>query len=331
MEQVEKLAIALQMKVIPDSHLFDLKGLKLVGEDAMAWGPAEGLKLENVLNSLWPDLELSAFVRDHRDLFKRDHAIPFRVLQAFFDRWETHRNESDDDSGHDGIAQFLEIILDDPDGENVTVNTSESLRTIEISSSRSSFAPVPIDSNSIKAGTNAEIHWMTDIDFAIISLSENDGDPQKTVVNPAGAFTFAIELAADKPDVIKIVNGPEPTERTIGFVWTQSRTKLEQFSTIFPWPLIITPSKPSKWLIWSADFWNRILGEYSDSPGKPEKEGFFKAWCKFLSEDESLRPSNSIDNSIEVFLNLHTGNNSFRTLRHRPPPPPPLWGDQVCL
>ena len=310
MEQVEKLAEALQHKVIPDSHIFNMKGLKLVVDDAMGWGPAEGLRLNDILASLWPDLDLADFVRNHGNLFKRDHAIPFRRLQAFFDQWGMFRSESDDDSGHDGVAKFLEIILDDPDGESVTVNTSESLKTIEISSSRSSFAPVPIDSNSIKAGRDAEVHWMTDIDFAIIRMSENDGDSQKTVVNPAGAFTFAIELAADKPDVIKIINGPEPTERTIGFVWTQSRRNLEQFSTIFPWPLITTPSKPSEWRA-RVEGWNKLLRDYSDSSEKPELEGLFKAWCRFLSEDNSLVPKRSTSEHIKVLADIEGGKDAL--------------------
>ncbi len=314
MEQVEKLASSLARKVIPDSHLFELKGLRMADENAMDWGPAEKLRLEDILNALWPELNLSKFIREHRHLFKRDHAVPFRKLQAFFDRWDvgSHSSKGEPDnlngrqnnSGHEGIAKFLEIILDDSGGESVNVNTSENLEAIEISSSRSSFAPVPIGSASIRANPNTEIHWMTDVDFAIILMSEDGKGKQRIDANPAGAFTFAIELAANKPDVIRIVNGPESTGKTLGFVWTQTRKPTGQDSTIFPWPIISESRKPSEWKS-RVEEWNNILRDYSVDAEKPNLEVIFKAWCSFLTKrDASLNLEKSITDHIMAISKL---------------------------
>ena len=138
---------------------------------------------------------------------------------------------------------------------------------------------------------------MTDVDFAIIGMSEDDKGKQKTVANPAGAFTFAIELAASKGDVIRIVNGPEPTEKTLGFVWTQTRMLTGQESTIFPWPMIPALSRPSEWKS-RVDDWKGILRDYSGDAKKPGLEGLFKAWCKFSSDEASLKPDSPIKEHI---------------------------------
>jgi hypothetical protein len=312
-EQVETLASSLASKVIPDSHLFALKGLRVADENAMDWGPGEELTLEKTLDALWPELELSQFIRERRYLFKRDHAIPFRKLQAFFDRWEMEAAKNRDlegkpdipdvkqkNFGREGIAKFLEIILDGSGGEKVNVNTSERLEAIEISSSRKSFAPVPVGSASIGASFDAEVHWMTAVDFAIMGMSE---DNQKIEANAAGAFTFAIELAKIKSDVIRIVNGPEPTEKTLGFIWTQTRKPTGQESTIFPWPMIPVPKEPSQWRS-KVNEWNEILTEYSGDKKKPDLEGLFKAWCKFSSNQTSLKPASPIKEHIEAISKL---------------------------
>jgi hypothetical protein len=296
-EQTAILAKALIDKAVPKSHRFSLSGLNLTNKNAMEWTPELGAKtLGQILNNLDSDFALFIKNKDLLNLLKDRVKIPFRALQQFFNQ---HHQSENSNKRIEGIREFLEVVFTRaPNEENIYVNLSEDGETIEISESKPGyFAPAPYDYDSYSLTRNVTLHCLRSVEFANIKSNPDSEQNGRLDTNPADpALLMALELAAHHSDTFKFINGPRPTSRTFGFVWTQLSTSKGQI--IFTWPYSEQLKSPREWKE-KVKEWNRILDIYIKSSSSSVQEKILKAWCCFIMNES---PSQLEEKSLADFI-----------------------------
>jgi hypothetical protein len=298
-EQAETLANALIEKAVPKSHHFSLSGLNLADKKAMKWTPTKSgaNTLGQILEKL--DSDFAEFINNEErlKLFKDGLKIPFRALQQFFDQY--HQSEKSQ-NGIEGLKEFLEMVFSrSPNEDKIHVDLSEDGETIEISESRPGyFAPAPYDYDSYPLTRNVTLHRLRSVDFANIKSnpdSEKNGRLDTNAADPA--LLMALELAAHDSKKFKFLNGPRPTSRTFGFVWSQLSTSKGQI--IFPWPYSEQLKSPSEWKE-KVKEWNEILNDIDNkNPSNNVQENILKAWCCFIM---NASPSQLEKKSLADFI-----------------------------
>lgn len=291
-EQAVILANALIEKAVPKSHLFSLSGLNLADEKAMEWTPKSGESgaetLDQILDNLNSDFAEFIKKKERLKLFQGGLKIPFRALQQFYDR---HHQSGNSQNGNEGIKDFLEMVFSrSPNEEKINVDLSEDGKTIEISENKPGyFAPAPYDYDSYSLTRNVTLHCLRSVDFANIKSNPDSEQNGRLDINPADpALILALELAAHFGSTFKFINGPRPTSRTFGFVWSQLSTSKGQI--IFPWPYSEQLKSPSEWKE-KVNKWNKILNDYNKNPLKNAQENILKAWCCFISSPPETEDS----------------------------------------
>ena len=288
-EQMEKLSLSLREKVIPGPHTFFLKGLPLV--EATDWRPTpESPTLGKILDTLWTgknqeqqetnnEKTLSRFLSQRSEVVRGsslgDHMLLFRPLQAFFDRWGGKGHERD----LNGIVGFLNIAIGRQEEPVTVVRSDSDVERIELSTGLGVYAPAPRLLGVVRTQTST-LHWMREVDFARKPLAlEWNVEAQMfrvgRVVDQAPVeHLLALDLAAWKPKVFQIINGPSLTERPLGIVWTQL---MDRRACLLALADASSPGSPSEWIKRVSE-WNKHLELYTKNDG-PDEERLVKAWC----------------------------------------------------
>ena len=129
------------------------------------------------------------------------------------------------------------------------VRSDSDVERIELSTGLGVYAPAPRLLGVVRTQTST-LHWMREVDFARKPLAlEWNVEAQMfrvgRVVDQAPVeHLLALDLAAWKPKVFQIINGPSLTERPLGIVWTQiDGTDGRVF---LRWPMASSPGSPSE-------------------------------------------------------------------------------------
>lgn len=304
-EITTKLGRKLREKSIPESHTFYLGGASIC--DAISWKPNTEKTLGGVLDVFWqrwaPDAKetLSEYLAN-RDPIENKSDLPFRKLQAFYDRWVN-------DPGSLGIGEFLKVVVERPEEEAISVNSpSISKGPIEFTAPPGIVAPGPQIIGELESPTVAgriSIRWARKLDFFRRRVEALESESFEAA---SAGETLIHDLAAWDSSRFQIVSGySKLTEKPFGIVWTQIECPQLQSYIVIPWPLTKPLKSPSAW-IKTVRHWENHLNAYLSQASSDYEDvlltpegAFLRAWFSFFS---TTGPETMVGESVEAQLDL---------------------------
>ncbi|MCY4463702.1 MAG: hypothetical protein OXC26_25405 [Albidovulum sp.] len=300
-ENSRELGQKLLKKIIPSSQIFPMEGIPIW--EVVDWHPpshdkrigvGNSRKFGDLLDSMWKDatkpLKSGEYLGIEKlsDLLKAKKTgddqinLRFRLLQNFYDRWSGKNNGGNLSE----IAEFVRILLEDPNEDKLIVSESRSNGPIKFVGEPGIAAGAPRVRDSISTDQNGiSLNWAKDLEF--ICRKVNKIDNEDILYNSASPqLMLAFDLVARDPKCFELGVDLSFAKDSLGLVWTEDSNT----HTVLPWPLIRNPKCPEDWTElakkWKSareNCWNRI-------PAPNECE-LLMAWCWLSSkkEDECKR------------------------------------------
>ena len=286
---VRTLGQSIHRKTIPKSQLFTLAGIAIDSSVGLQWTPhgTGQVQLKDILDGMWGESNssrqtLSEYLQKRRCI-ERIYR-PFRLLQHFCDRFTPQLNSTNEPVGlrnADGIAEFFSIAINDTSEEDAfatavadSIEGNDGGSYIEIASKPAVYAASPRRLKTLNGQNNSRIKWALSLDFICKTEADDSFVGKQTKFDSASPeHLLALDLADWCPLQVVLVNDLRLTSRSVGFVWTEYPAE----NIVIPWPMLKTPSCPSKWLELFQNWRMQASTIEIDSP-----RTIFSAWYEFL-------------------------------------------------
>ena len=303
MENSRELGQKLFKKIIPSSQIFRMKGIPI--SEFVDWHPpshdkrigvGNSRKFGDLLDSMYENATEPSESGEDQEKFSEilraeltgsdQINLPFRLLQNFYDRWSGENKGSN----LSAIAEFVRILLEDPNEDKLIVSEFRSNERIKIVGEPGIAAGAPRARDSISTNQNGiTLNWAKDLEF--IWRKVNEIDNGEILYNSASPqLMLAFDLVARAPEYFELGVDLSFAKNCLGLVWTEnSNTHM-----VYPWPLTNNPKCPADWTEWSKK-WKSARERYCIDKQPPNECELLMAWCWLLSEKKDKCKTTEIE------------------------------------